>query len=580
MERILIFAALLLGAGTLTAQEPDPSRYRYPLEEVATRLYSANFGEMRPDHFHSGVDIKTDGVTGKRVVAVADGYVSRASVSPWGYGRALYVTHPDGTTSVYGHLSRFRDDVEKYVRSERLRTGRNRVDLHFPPDRFTVRQGEQIALSGNTGQSFGPHLHFELRDTPTQRTLNTVAAGILPVKDNIPPYIVRIHYVEVDTLRGVPVHAPLRSYDAVKSGEGTYRLRHAGPLPTGRRGYFILEATDRKNGVSNTFGIYRISETVDSETVYEYRMEGFSFDRTLYCNAVSYYPLQTRSRNEVFRLALLDGNRPDFYRVMKDRALVRTLPGQRRTLRIEAEDDCGNRSSITFDIQGQEDENCFHPAVDPETPIVDRRRAFHYEEGDLRVEIPEGALYESIFYRQGRGGKPLRADSTLLILSPVYSVLDNDIPLHTPATLSVRAYVPTSLQPHTTLATRSRKGKIVRLGGGYANGRVTARTRKLGEIFIVADTLPPTLKPRFAQGADLSQSGAARFDVSDNFSGIASFTATIDGKRALVDYSPVQGVVSISLDEVSHTGKRKHRLCMQVTDGCGNTARCEIEFSR
>ena len=196
MRRLLI-SALLLCSAPVSAQHLAPEDYIFPLRDVAG-LYSANFGEMRPNHFHSGIDIKTDGVTGKPVLATADGYISRIAVTPGGYGRAIYITHPNGTTSVYGHLSKFRDDIEKYVHEERYRTRRNSINLYPPADRFPLKQGEQFAWSGNTGSSAGPHLHFEIRDSRTQRTLNTISSGVIRTRDDIPPRLVKLYYVEVD----------------------------------------------------------------------------------------------------------------------------------------------------------------------------------------------------------------------------------------------------------------------------------------------------------------------------------------------------------------------------------------------
>ena len=189
MRKILTTALLALTFGA-NAQTLNPDNYEYPVRNVAG-LCSSNFGEMRPDHFHSGVDIKTDGVEGKPVVAVADGYISRIVVQPSGYGQALYVTHPDGTTSVYGHLSRFRSDIDSLVRTERYRRQRNSVDIFFNEEEYPVRRGETIALSGNTGNSFGPHLHFEIRETATQRTLNLIAQGVIRVADTQKPIVQR-----------------------------------------------------------------------------------------------------------------------------------------------------------------------------------------------------------------------------------------------------------------------------------------------------------------------------------------------------------------------------------------------------
>lgn len=225
---------LLLAAGCTAARaHGDSTQYLFPVRQVAG-LYSANFGELRPGHFHGGVDIKTDGAVGKELVAVADGYVSRLSVAPGGYGRALYITLRNGHTAVYGHILRFRDDLEQRVDAERRRTRRNSVNLWFRPDEFPVAQGDVVARSGNSGSSFGPHLHFELRQTSTQRTLNTVRMGIIRPEDHIAPLMLGLRYAEVDTLDGIPVHGPLRSFELKKTADGCYRTAAAGPLEVGR----------------------------------------------------------------------------------------------------------------------------------------------------------------------------------------------------------------------------------------------------------------------------------------------------------------------------------------------------------
>ena len=346
---LLILAAACLGA---RGQHPAPEEYIYPIRDVEG-LYSANFGEMRPAHFHAGIDIKTDGAEGKPLVAVADGYVSRVSLGAYGYGRAVYLTLHNGTTAVYGHLQRFRKDIEERVREERHARRSNSVNLWFGPDTWPVKQGDVIGYSGNSGSSMGPHLHYELRDTRTQRLYNVVSAGIIRPDDDLPPRIMRIHYIEVDTVQGIPVHSRPESYAVVRSAGGSYRLTREEPVGTGRKGYFVVEASDRRNGVGNTFGLWRLALSADGKPLFEYRMDGFEQAQSRCCDAVSYYPLQLTSRNEVIRAAQLAQSPACFYPVMEERGIVRTEAGQTRRIRIEAWDDCGNRSQLEFDILGR-----------------------------------------------------------------------------------------------------------------------------------------------------------------------------------------------------------------------------------
>ena len=277
MRRLLTLALAALAASLPAARGAEPGAYAYPVRGVAG-LHAASFGEIRPGHFHAGIDIKTDGAEGKELAAVADGYVARIVVTPGGYGRALYLALRDGRTAVYGHLQRFRDDIEERLRSERYARRANDVDLHFAAGEYPVRRGDLVGYSGNSGASMGPHLHFELREGRTQRRCNILREGHFRPADDLPPRIVRIHYIEIDTLDGIAVEAPAESYAAVRTAEGRYRLTRNEPVGSGRRGYFVVEATDRRNGVHNTFGIWRLTASIDGEPYFEYRMEGFAHE--------------------------------------------------------------------------------------------------------------------------------------------------------------------------------------------------------------------------------------------------------------------------------------------------------------
>ena len=568
----LLFAAIDTGA---QAQRLDPGDYIYPIRDVA-RLYAANFGEMRPAHFHAGIDIKTDGAEGKPLVAVADGYVSRVSLAAGGYGRAVYLTLRNGTTAVYGHLQRFRDDIEEHVRQERTARRANGVNLWFGPEAWPVKQGDVIGFSGNSGSSMGPHLHFEIRDTPTQRLYNVVREGVICPEDNLPPRIMRLHYVEVDTLQGVPVRSRMESYAVVREAEGRYRLTREEPVGVGRKGYFVTEVTDRRNGVHNTFGIWRVTASADGIPYFEYRMDGFTHDLSRCCDAVSCYPLQLGSRNEVIRLARLAGAPDCFYPTMEERGLVRTAEGQQRRIRIEAEDDCGNRSSLEFTIRGRSES--FRAEPDTAAVAVYPDRTSLVQVGrEARISIPEGALYEPVFAKPERREAP-QADSGVVVLSPAYRFLSPETPLRHAAAVTIRTHVPRPLQLQTVLAVRNRKGRLAYVGGTYANGAVTATTYAIGDLTVVADTLPPSIRPLFTEGADLSKAEGLRFRVADNFSGIAAWTLRIDGEWVPCDRFPVKGTLVHFFDNPAT--RRKHEVQLSVRDGCGNTAHFKGIFYR
>lgn len=570
MRRIYILTLLLCLYATAWAQKLDPSYYDFPLRDVAG-YYSANFGEMRPNHFHSGTDFKTNGVEGKPVIAVADGYVSRILQSPTGYGLALYVVHPNGTTSVYGHLSRFRKDIADYVFAERHRLKQSRVDLYCKAGQFTVKRGEEIARSGNTGSSQGPHLHFEIRDSRTGKTFNIIKQGIVTPKDDISPYIMKVHYIEVDTVRGVPVHSRPATYAVHKADNTTYRTAQQSPIKVGRKGYFVVETSDRKNDVANTYGVYNLVEKIDGKTIFEYRNDGFTFDLSRYCNAVSYYPIQRSSRNEAMRTALLQGGTKYFYPTLVNRGVVTTTAEQTRDVEFLITDDCGNTSTLKFQIVGKADADCFKGEIDEGAYIVEYNHDFADKVDDvLSIVIPKGALYESIAMKMGRSDVEIKADSTVSVLSPAYTIHDADTPLQTSIGVVFSMPIEEALQPYTAMASVAANGRLSYIGGTYRNRRFTARTSSFGTFCLVADRTAPVIRPQFTDGQDCRSRNSISFRLSDNFSGVSSYTATIDGQWVAIDYARSRATINLSAEGI--TGGKSHTVQITVKDSCGNTA--------
>lgn len=569
-SRIFPVIAALSFATQAAAQRLDPEYYEYPLRDVAG-YYSANFGEMRPNHFHSGVDLKTDGVEGKAVVAAADGYVSRILQSPSGYGLALYIAHPNGTTTVYGHLSRFRKDIADFVFAERHRLRSSRVDIVCPPDKFRVARGEEIARSGNTGSSMGPHLHYEIRDTETQKTHNVIAQGVLKPKDAIAPYMMKVHYIEIDTVRGIPVNARPATYAVRKIDGNTYGLARQSPVKVGRKGYFVVEASDRKDDCANTYGIYRLRAQVDGRTFFEYRNDGFTFDLSRYCNSVAYYPVQRNSRNEAIRLAAMQGGVERFYPTLVDRGVIAADAGVKRKIDIAVEDDCGNVSTLGFEIEGKPDAECFCGEIDDERKAVYCDRDFAFKVDDaFSVVIPKGALYESAALRIERSETTPVADSTVRILSPAYRVGDKDIPLHRSIAPVFSVAVDEALRPYVVMAVVADDGRVSYAGGNYRYNRLAGRASSFGTYCLAADTVPPVIKPQFADGQDCRNRDRIAFRVSDNFSGIASYIATVDGRWVAIDLS--RGRASIDLRAEGVAGGGTHAIEFTLVDNCGNRA--------
>ena len=577
MRRILILLLLLCAPLAPFAAAQETTAYRFPIEEVS-RLYAANFGEMRPGHFHAGIDIKTDGVEGKRLVAAADGYISRIVVQAGGYGRAVYLSLPDGTTIVYGHMQRFRDDLEAHMQRERYRRRSNSVDLWFDAARYPVVAGELLGYAGNSGSSSGPHLHYEIRRGKDQERINMVREGIIRPKDTLSPRFMKLHYVEIDTLDcGIVRRRPMESYAVVKSADGGYRLTRQEPLPVGRKGYFVVEVTDRRNEVYNTFSVWRVTASIDQRPYFEYRMDSFPYALSRTCDAVSCYALQLSSRNEVIRLAQLEGAPERFYPTLIERGLIRTLPGEQHTIALEIEDDCGNCSTLQFRVLGREEAFVAAPPTDSLTQPAFREFTSHYRLGaTFEATLPADALYESTYVRP-MAGEVAPVDSGVVVLSPAYRLFEEvRTPLFKPLHITLRAPIPQSLQNKAMIAVRNWRGKAALAGGSYADGAVSVSTRTVGDWFIVADTLPPTIEPRFTPQSNLAASKQLTFKVADNFSGVAKWVLTIDGEWVPCDRYPSRGILVWHIDRPA--AGISHRAVLVVTDGAGNRTEWQGDF--
>ncbi len=569
MNRLVATFLAICTSLTIQAQTYSPDYYIYPLEGVS-KLYSANFGELRSDHFHSGIDIKTEGVEGKRVVAVADGYVSRISMSPYGYGLALYVAHPNGSTSVYGHLSKFMEPVANYVESERYRSNVNTVNLYCTPSQFPVKQGDVIALSGNSGGSFGPHLHFEIRESVQQEPINVVAQKIITPKDAIAPLIMRVHYIETDNVQGITHKAPRKSFEVAKN-QSSYALADDVVVPVGRQGYFVIEASDRRNDVYNTFGIYRLAAWVDGVKFFEYKMDKFLYSNTRYCNAIGYYPLVIKSRNEVLRLSAAENTDKSHYTTLVNKGVITSVAGESREINIDVEDDCGNLSQLKFSIKGKGDDAIFKAQESDPKMLAFYNKPFVYRTDDISVTIPAKALYESVVFSCEVSES---ADST--ILSKIYDVLNVETPLQKAMTISVAADIPKELQSKVGLICISRSGKPSFAGGVYRYGNVVATSRNAGRFYVVADTKAPVLKLKIEEGADLKAAKHFTCSIADDLSGVKSYSATLNGEWIALDLD--KGVMRHNFRNAP-TGQ-EHTLVVYAEDGVGNKTEITRNFIR
>ena len=562
VKYLAVTAAMFIATSPLAART-----YDYPIKGVRGE-YSASFGEMRENHFHSGIDIKTDGVEGKAVVAVADGYVSRISLTPSGYGLAIYITHPSlGTMSVYGHLSRLRKDLSDYLTSERYARQANRLSLFPRADRFMVERGDTIGFSGNSGMSFGPHLHFELRNRHGDFTRNCIAEHHITPHDDIAPELLRLHYIAIDTLRRAATEQLAWSRTPIRTERG-YELR--GEMPVGKCGYFVIETRDRRNGVYNRFGIYRVTCSIDNQEVFGYKIDSFAFADTRHCNIVSYFPRQIKAECEALRLVRTAEAPSYLYHCDVDGGILRSAERERHSIDIEVADECGNTSHLRFTTRGRTPNAAIVTSDEMEQELVGGARQMWVERDNARVMFPSHSLYRPLVCHIEPLDEQPTIDSTLIVLSAGYRILSDTIPLRRGVKLALRADIPLHLQRGACIAIKSHKGKYSYLGGSYNGEAVATTTRRLGDVMIVADTTAPRIVPRFKQGADMRGVRELRFVVSDNFSGVRNYSLAIDGEWRTLDYYPVRRTMQHTFDRPLSKRGAMHDIELIVEDCCGN----------
>lgn len=549
---------LLPGRPMAAVKNYGAEYYRSPVGFTIT--LAGNVGEIRSDHFHTGMDIKALQGIGSPVYAVADGYVSRIGVSPTGYGNVLYVTHPNGETSVYGHLNGFAPQIARWVRARQYAKRSFRVDLYPERDQFPVKKGERIAFLGNSGSSGGPHLHFEIRDAQG-RPRNLVAQGVYEVSDRVPPTVSRILLYEVDSAHGAPFRV-LRQSVAVQTLPGGEAVPADSVLRLGRKGYLAYEVIDYKDGKTNTMGVYSIEQRVDGQLNFSFAIDRLSFATTGYVNTFVDYPENHRARrSSVLRAYVSPHNRLAVYGPVRKTTdgTISVEDSLGRLVETVVTDDAGNRTTLRFRIEPGE-------PIEPELPAgvpVPWWKEHTFTLPGAEVTLPGAALYET-----------MRLDARLDTIGKraVVRVGTTDVPLQKAATVSLDADGwPESLRSKLLVVGVSDAGKITNLGGGWdvARQAVVTTVKRLGTFAVEVDTVAPVVKPVYASGARIPAGKSVRWQVTDDLSGIVRYTLTVDGEWELLAWDPK----TRTMEHVPTRGETpvKHAVVLTVRDARGNT---------
>jgi murein DD-endopeptidase MepM/ murein hydrolase activator NlpD len=546
--------------------------YRFPLDR--TLSISANFGELRAGHFHAGIDLRVGGVSGAKIYAIESGHVSRIYVSGTGYGKALYIEHPDGYTSVYAHLDRFAGKIAEYVEEYQYKRQRFHVNDYTDTTLLPVKKGDVIGYAGNTGSSFGAHLHFEIRTSKLQSPLNPVAKGYITPNDNLPPTFHNIAIFTLDTINDVTRPRLLKSEKMLRKTnrfvpEKTSTFEVCNPVFIG------VNANDYQPENTGKHGIYMMKAYLDNELFYSFTMDEFEFKHTKYINSFIAYDELTDNKITYIKTYVEDGNKIPFYESVKNKGLIILKDTVSHSVRIELFDDLLNKSTAEFKIRKSAKTPTKHQTVNPAQFVtMNRNIAFEYYDNGIEVHVEPESLYSNALFKSGKIVIPAA-------YSPLWNLGYENIPLHNAMKLKIKPVeLPVHLQKHAFIAKQNKDEDVTHCGGQFdANGFLVADVSSFGAYFVAVDTVPPNVSVK-SKSNNFSTSSKLTVDLCDNISGIKSCNGYIDGEWALFEHDPKTKSMTYTFSHKQMGVKKgkKRQLKVVATDNCNNTAEFLYEF--
>ncbi len=484
---------------------------------------SANFGELRPNHWHMGLDIRTQAKENLPVYAAAQGYIAKIGIRPQSFGRYIIINHPNGLSTLYGHLNEFYPELEAWVTARQYEQESWAIELDIPKEKFPLSKGTFIAYSGNTGGSQGPHLHFEIFDTKTSRRLNPLLFGF-PVTDHIAPALVKLALY--DRSRSVYDQSPL--FYSLKNTDSGYITTKVPVIETGfSRTSFAIQAYDRVSGSTNPNGIYSATLYLDSLPQLSFVLDSLDYDETVYMNAQVDYKYRYNGGGWLQHLSVLPGDAGRVYQRMNGNGIITLRDTLLHRVRVDVMDANGNLAQLNFGFK-------YNDSL--ARPVYRQPDAFYFipnqetilSKPDFQLDMWRSSLYDTVrsYYARNNASVPANA------VSAAHQVNDADMPVHTPFTVRIKPFrtVPAGIENKLLIQRSYRGGRSVQKAR-EENGWLKAAFDDFGYFQAFFDTVPPELE-ELGRGDTVNLSPASRilFSPSDNFGVIRDFRAELNGK--------------------------------------------------
>jgi len=555
--RYMATLALLWTSSLLYAQENQLKNYAAPLDIPI--FLSGTFGELRGSNIHAGIDIKTQGKEGFPISAVSNGYVSRIKISTNGYGKAIYISHSDGNTSVYAHLRNFSDRITSFVRKEQYKKESFEVEMFFEPNELPINKKEIIGYSGNTGGSFGPHLHFEIRETNTQKPINPLIEHY-EVDDNVRPVIQTLIAYPIGKNAVInaskqEIQIPFKKInDSIYAADRVFALGTIG---------FGIGTYDRQDKAYNKNGVYEINAKLNGTVINQLQFSKIRFSDSEYLNALIDYPRYSRTRQRIQKLFRSPGNELDFFNHLNDGNITVEI-GKDYAYQIKVSDVKNNSRYLFVPIKGHDQKVMVPPKGVTNGKIIASNRDYLFLYDEAEIYIPKKGVFESSRIELG------------LVNNELFLKGDH-VAIRKPFTIKLKA--PDSINGHF-LGVKT-KNKIKFISNKIAGDYFQAKIKSTGVYTIEQDTVAPTIKAlKVYNKRWLSNYKSLRFTIDDRQSGIKSYRGTIDGKWALFSYEPKKKELTFSFDKYFTLKGTKHKLKIDVIDNVGNKATHELDFFR
>ncbi|HIA36994.1 MAG TPA: M23 family metallopeptidase [Flavobacteriales bacterium] len=610
-------------------QSKYPQQYfRSPIDFPI--ILAGNFGEIRSNHFHGGLDIKTESIEGKHVYAAADGYVSRIKISPWGYGKTLYITHPNGYITVYAHLKKLEPKLDEYIKRHQYKKQMYSVQKFPYSNELKVKKGDLIAYSGNTGGSSGPHLHFEIRNAITGFPVNPLLFGFA-IMDSLKPSVkaLRIYPLNENShINGS--HNP--KYIGISGSKGKYHVKGKKPITVRGEVGFAIEVYDFLNYSHNKCGIFSIELKKDGKRVYYHEMATYGFHENHYISSHVDYSEFKRKGKHLQKSFIAPNNRLSIYKESLNRGVVNFSEDGLHEMEYIIKDSYGNTSTLYMTLQSKREETMVQknemipgsekallPIKDTgSTKILQPNRGgmdvgapsnlnllpkftkedasphyvktFKYQfensysTDEMKVYLSSGLLYEDLDFNYKT------SDTILGAIAPTHHIHNPYTPVHGRYSLSIKPKdISEKLKVKALIVRVNKYGSTYYEGGAYEGEFITANPKYLGAFTVLIDSIPPKIRAlNVYQGKDMTPSKSIKVNVYDKLSGIASFNGYIDGQWILMEYEPKNAALTYNFDDlekftpnIKGTETRStHKFELEVTDNRGNISKLAIDFLR